>query len=91
MFEHKWNEHDGFTADDNCDRLVCFEGHEDIARAIAREKQLKGWRREKKIVLSTAWFAYAINFAQDDSALGAEPVPIVGIPEVRPRSLSNRG
>lgn len=53
MFEHKWKEHDGFTADYNCDRLVWFEGHEDIARAIAREKRLKGWRREKKIVLIT--------------------------------------
>jgi putative endonuclease len=27
------------------------EGHEDIRTAIAREKQLKGWRREKKLNL----------------------------------------
>ncbi|MGA8730077.1 MAG: GIY-YIG nuclease family protein [Terracidiphilus sp.] len=51
MFEHKWKEHDGFTERYNCDRLVWFETHQDIQDAIAREKQLKGWRREKKIAL----------------------------------------
>ncbi len=51
IFEHKWKEHDGFTERYNCDRLVWFETHQDIQNAIAREKQLKGWRREKKIAL----------------------------------------
>jgi putative endonuclease len=69
VFQHKWKEHDGFTAKYNCDRLVWFEGHQDVARAIAREKELKGWRRTKKIVLiesmnptwtdlSRDWFDY---------------------------------
>jgi putative endonuclease len=31
--------------------LLYFEGYDDIRRAIAREKQLKGWRREKKLDL----------------------------------------
>ena len=51
VFEHKWKEHDGFTERYNCDRLVWFETHRDVHDAIAREKQLKGWRREKKIAL----------------------------------------
>jgi putative endonuclease len=51
VFEHKWKEHDGFTERYNCDRLVWFETHQDIRDAIAREKQLKGWRREKKTAL----------------------------------------
>ena len=51
VFEHKWKEHDGFTSKYNCDRLVWFESHQDVAAAIAREKQLKGWRRDKKIAL----------------------------------------
>ena len=51
VFEHKWKEHDGFTERYNCDRLVWFETYQDIRKAIAREKQLKGWRREKKIAL----------------------------------------
>lgn len=51
VFEHKWKEHDGFTARYNCDRLVWFESHQDVSKAIAREKQLKGWSRAKKIGL----------------------------------------
>jgi putative endonuclease len=51
VFDHKWKEHQGFTATYNCDRLVWFEAHQDVTKAIAREKQLKAWRREKKIVL----------------------------------------
>ena len=51
IFEHKWREHDGFTAKYNCDRLVWFENYQDVTMAINREKQLKGWRREKKIAL----------------------------------------
>ena len=59
VFEHKWKEHQGFTAKYNCDRLVWFEGHGEIAAAIRREKELKGWRRAKKIalieVLNSVW------------------------------------
>jgi putative endonuclease len=51
VFEHKWKEKDGFTAKYNCDRLVWFESHQRISAAIARERQLKGWKREKKIAL----------------------------------------
>jgi putative endonuclease len=51
VFQHKWKEHVGFTAKYNCDRLVWFEAQQEISRAIAREKELKGWRRAKKIAL----------------------------------------
>jgi putative endonuclease len=51
IFEHKWKELDGFSSKYNCDRLVWFESHQNATAAIAREKQLKGRRREKKIVL----------------------------------------
>jgi predicted GIY-YIG superfamily endonuclease len=33
------------------DRLIYFETYRDVRNAIRREKQLKGWRREKKIAL----------------------------------------
>jgi len=33
------------------ERLVYFEDIDDIGVAIAREKELKGWRRSKKIAL----------------------------------------
>jgi putative endonuclease len=51
VFQHKWKEHEGFTARYNCDRLVWFERYQDVHKAITREKELKGWRRSKKIVL----------------------------------------
>lgn len=39
------------TAQYNISRLVFIEAHETAPDAIAREKQLKKWRREKKIAL----------------------------------------
>lgn len=51
MFEHKRKLHEGFTATYNCNRLVWFERFVDPSNAIAREKQLKGWTRAKKIAL----------------------------------------
>lgn len=35
----------------NCYYLIYYERHEDIKAAIAREKEVKGWKREKKIQL----------------------------------------
>jgi putative endonuclease len=40
-----------FTAKYNVDKLVFYEIFGDINAAIFREKELKGWRREKKINL----------------------------------------
>jgi putative endonuclease len=51
VMQHKEGTFEGFTADYGCKRLLYFEGYQDIRRAIAREKQLKGWRREKKLDL----------------------------------------
>jgi len=51
VFQHNWQEHEGFTARYNCDRLVWFEQHQEVHKAIVREKELKGWRRSKKIAL----------------------------------------
>jgi putative endonuclease len=49
--EHHRDVVDGFTKRYEIHRLVYFEAFGDIRNAIAREKQLKGWRREKKIAL----------------------------------------
>ncbi len=51
IFEHKQKLVRGFSSRYNIDRLLYFEMHGDVRRAIAREKELKGWRREKKITL----------------------------------------
>lgn len=41
----------GFTARYNFDRLVYFEFTDDVASAVNRERELKGWRRSKKVAL----------------------------------------
>ena len=49
--QHKSTQSGGFTAKYNVNRLVYFERFEDIRTAIARETQLKGWIRAKKVAL----------------------------------------
>ncbi len=46
--EHKNKMVEGFTAKYNVSKLVYFEESSDISAAIAREKEIKRWRREKK-------------------------------------------
>ena len=54
VFEHKQHLHEGFTSKYEVDRLLYYESYDEIGKAIDREKQLKGWRREKKIALIRA-------------------------------------
>jgi len=49
MIEHRQRLVPGFTARYGIFRLVHFEEFGDIGAAIAREKEIQGWRREKKI------------------------------------------
>ncbi|MBI5035084.1 MAG: GIY-YIG nuclease family protein [Chloroflexi bacterium] len=49
--EHKQKLIEGFTKRYNITLLVYYEVFSDIREAIAREKQVKDWRREKKIAL----------------------------------------
>ena len=51
VYEHKNKLVDGFTRKYNVHKLVYFEETTDVSAAIAREKQVKKWRREKKDVL----------------------------------------
>ena len=51
VYEHKNNLVDGFTKKYSVHFLVYFEDCESIINAIAREKQIKGWTRIKKINL----------------------------------------
>ena len=52
--EHKDDKGTGFTHKYHLTRLVYFELYQDVRDAIAREKQLKGWKREKKLSLIEA-------------------------------------
>jgi putative endonuclease len=51
VFQHKTHQFEGFTHDYNAIRLVYWEKFGTVGKAITREKQLKRWRREKKMWL----------------------------------------
>jgi putative endonuclease len=48
IYEHKNKLVEGFTKTYNVDKLVYFEETNDVNSALAREKEIKKWRREKK-------------------------------------------
>ena len=48
LYEHKNKLADGFTSKYNVHKLVYFEQTTDVKAAIGREKQLKGWLRQRK-------------------------------------------
>ncbi|HEY1606381.1 MAG TPA: GIY-YIG nuclease family protein [Allosphingosinicella sp.] len=50
IWQHK-NGSVGFTARYGCKMLVWYEIHDDMAAAIAREKQIKAGSRRKKLTL----------------------------------------
>lgn len=48
IWQHKNNQGGYFTTKYKCHRLVYFEQFTNVEAAIARKKEIKGWRREKK-------------------------------------------
>ncbi|RBP08612.1 putative GIY-YIG superfamily endonuclease [Roseiarcus fermentans] len=53
-YEHRQGLIPGFTSRYGCKRLVFYEHYERVVDAIAREKQIKGGSRAKKIALIEA-------------------------------------
>lgn len=51
VYQHKNEVVEGFTKKYRIKKLVYFEQTNDVVSAIAREKQIKGWIRKKKISL----------------------------------------
>jgi len=51
VWQHQNAKIDGFTKAYNVNRLVYYECFDDPRDAIAREKEIKGWRGEKKNAL----------------------------------------
>jgi putative endonuclease len=49
--QHKQKLIPGFTRKYNLTKLVWCEPHSSIIAAISREKEIKGWRRSKKVEL----------------------------------------
>jgi putative endonuclease len=51
VFQHKTKALKGSTSEHKIDRLIYWEQFKNVNAAIAREQQLKGWRRIKKVQL----------------------------------------
>ena len=73
IIEHASGKTEGFTQKYRIKYLLYYEQTDDINLAIAREKQLKGWRREKKANLIRNMnpkmedlFERSFGYAQDD-------------------------
>jgi len=68
VHQHKEDVYDGFSKQYQCHRLVYFECHDDVQRAIGREKQLKRWSRIKKLALierdNPAWHDLSENWGK---------------------------
>jgi putative endonuclease len=66
--QHKSKVLAGFTQKYNATKLIWFEPHSSIRSAIAREKEIKKWRRSKKIALIES-----LNPSWNDLSLPPEP------------------
>jgi putative endonuclease len=64
-FEHKFHRIAGFSDDYDIERLLYWESYDEVHQAINREKQLKGWRREKKVVLIESMNPQWLDLSKD--------------------------
>lgn len=87
VWQHKNHLFEGFSDDYNAVRLVYWESFNDARNAIDREKQLKGWRRNKKLGLigqfNPEWRALAADWYETQ---GPSTAAIVHCVNDRPRS-----
>src|SRR5262249_25635247 len=71
VFQHKYKLLRGFTSRYTFDMLVYYEEFSQVASAITREKEIKGWRREKKLKLILAenpdWQDLSLEWEEDPS------------------------
>jgi putative endonuclease len=77
VYQHKQKLIPGFTAQYNITRLVFFEATTDVRAAIAREKQIKGWLRAKKVALiesgNPGWKDLAADWYERDASAKGTP------------------
>lgn len=65
IFEHKFHQKEGFTKKYEVERLLYWASYDDVHKAIAREKQLKGWSRVKKITLIESRNPHWLDLARE--------------------------
>ena len=76
VFEHKFHRIEGFTDKYQVERLLYRESFDEVQKAINRERQLKGWRRSKKIALIEFSNPQWLDLAQEWFPWMTHPFPI---------------
>jgi len=70
VYDHKHKLIAGFTSKYNITQLVYYEETNDVQSALAREKQIKGWLRERKTALirsvNPRWLDLSANWYKDE-------------------------
>ena len=74
-YEHKSGLGSAFTKKYNVSKLVYYESTSDVVSAIEREKQVKAWRRSKRVALIESVNPYWEDLAQDWGTTPASPDP----------------
>lgn len=73
VYEHKAKKSAGFTSKYDVTRLVYYEETQNVDSAIEREKQIKSWRRSKKVDLITStnpkWEDLSKDWFEDELGL----------------------
>ncbi len=77
VYEHKQKTTGGFTARYDLTQLAYYESVSDIDSAIAREKQIKGWLRKRKVALiesiNPKWQDLSLTWVgREQEALGTD-------------------
>ena len=65
LYEHRQKLVVGFTQRYKVSKLIYYETTESVEAAIAREKELKGWQRSKKVALIEASNPYWLDLAKE--------------------------
>ena len=74
-YEHKSGLGGVFTEKYNVSKLVHYESTSDVVSAFEREKQIKAWRRSKKVALIESTNPYWEDLAQHWGTTPASPDP----------------
>ena len=77
VYEHRQQIKHGFTSKYKVSKLVYYDHTDDVKSAIAREKQIKGWVRSKKVALieslNPEWMDLAETWNRGSPATAPDP------------------
>ena len=78
VWKHRTGHFDGFSHAHGCTRLVWFERHAWVVKAIRREKRIKHWKRDWKLKLiedaNPDWLDLAADWFPENDPDWAPPV-----------------